>query len=189
VRLFVAVNPPEHLGDHLATRLDAVRGEIGVAWTRRQAWHLTLMFLGEWPDDRVEPLREALVRAVAPQAPLEIRPGGLGAFPDLRRPRVLFLQLDGGDPLRRLAGTVRGAVDATWPDGPQDHKAFRPHLTLARVKRPLAARDLARLRELDLGGAAPFTVAAAHLLASELRPEGARYTDLARLPLVGPDDG
>jgi 2'-5' RNA ligase len=76
-------------------------------------------------------------------------------------------------------------VDRVWPDGPQDHKALHPHLTLARIKQPLAGPDLARLRALDLGAWEPFTVTEATLLTSELRREGARYTVAATLPLAG----
>jgi len=185
VRLFVAVNPPARLCEDLDTRLDAIRREVRLAWTRPVAWHLTLCFLGAWPPQRAAPLPAALRAAAATVPPLVVTPGAVGAFPDLRRPRVLFLHLDGGEPLRRLAAAFRGAVDAVWPDGPQDRKELRPHLTLARIKRPLAAPDRARLAGLDPGPLAPFEVAAAHLLASELGPAGARYRELARLPLGG----
>jgi len=154
-----------------------------VAWTAPEAWHLTLMFLGEWPAERLVTLRSALQQAVAPQRPFTITLRGVGAFPSLRRPRVLFLHLDGGDPLRRLTGAVRTAVDAVWPDGPQDHKPLRPHLTLARVKQPLGGPELAQVSRLDLGTFEPFTVTEARLMSSALRPDGARHTCEAVLPL------
>jgi RNA 2',3'-cyclic 3'-phosphodiesterase len=184
MRLFVAVNPPSQLCCDLDTRLDTVRARLPLAWTAPQAWHLTLMFLGEWPADRLDPLRSALQEAVAGQASFEVAPGGVGAFPSLRRPRVLFLHLDGGDPLRRLTGAVRTAVDAVWPDGPQDHKPLRPHLTLARVKQPLGGPELAQASRLDLGTFEPFTVTEARLMSSALRPDGARHTCEAVLPLA-----
>jgi 2'-5' RNA ligase len=182
VRLFVAVNPPSRFVDDLATRLDTIRREIDVAWTRPRAWHLTLAFLGDWPAERLEALKPALRRAVAGRAPFPLEPGGVGAFPDLRRPRVLFLHLDGGEALDVLADDVRRTIDAVWPDGPQDRKAFRPHLTLARVKRPLPAAAAARLGALDLGRWEAFPVDRARLVASELRREGSRHALLADLP-------
>ena len=185
VRLFVAVNLPEQLRRDLDTRLDTLRDRVRIAWTRPETWHLTLMFLGEWPETRLQPLREALQEAVAPHPWFLIRPGAIGAFSDLRRPRVLFLHLDGGDPLRALARDVRAAVDAVWPDGPQDHKALRPHLTLARIKRPLQGDEGAQLRAFDVGTCAPFPVSAVHLMASELRAGGARHTCRATLVLGG----
>ncbi len=185
MRLFVAVHPPTHLRQELATRLDTARRQIPLAWTAAEAWHLTLMFLGEWPEARLPALVAALRGAVASHRPFVVTPGGIGAFPDLTRPRVLFLHMDGGDPLRALARDVRAAVDRVWPDGPQDHKAWRPHLTLARVKQPLGAGDLARLRGLDPGAWEPFPVHAARLMASTLRREGARHDEVAALALGG----
>ncbi len=176
MRLFVAVNPPSQLRRDLATRLDKVRSQVPIAWTSAAAWHLTLMFLGEWEAPRLPMLAAALRGAVAGHASFRVKPGGVGAFPDLRRPRVLYLHLDGGEPLQRLAAGVRRAVDTVWPDGPQDRRAFRPHLTLARLRDPLAGRPLAVLRSLDLGEWEPFVVDEVLLLASELRREGARYT-------------
>jgi 2'-5' RNA ligase len=115
----------------------------------------------------------------------------VGAFPGLQRPRVLFLHLGnddpsgGGDPLAQLAADVRRAVDAAWREGPQDHKPFRPHLTLARIKRPPGAAALAALRSLELGPLPGFEVATVELMASELRPEGARHTVVETLRLAG----
>lgn len=185
MRLFVAVNPPPRLRRELTLRLDAVRAEVPIGWTAPDAWHLTLMFLGEWPPARLPALREALAAAAAPLRPFDVRPGAVGAFPDRRRPRVLFLHLDGGEALQRLAGAVRGAVDAVWPDGPQDRKPFRPHLTLARLRQPLAGAPLQRLRRLDLGAWEPFPVTEALLLSSDLQPAGARHRPQASLPLLG----
>lgn len=181
----MAVNPSPHLRHELTTRLDTPRRELHLAWTRPEAWHLTLMFLGSWPAERAATLVRRLQAAVAPRTGFEVRPGSLGVFPGSRRPRVLFLHLDGGDALRSLVQDVRQAVDQAWPDGPQDRKDWRPHLTLARIKQPLSAVALARLRGLDLGALPAFPVAAAWLLASDLRPEGARHTVVAELPFSG----
>lgn len=185
MRLFVAVNPPPQMRRDLALRLDAVRAQVPIAWTSEAAWHLTLMFLDEWPPDRLPALTAALRAAVSSHRALTVQPGGVGAFPDRQRPRVLILHLDGGRPLLQLAGAVRLAVDAVWPDGPQDRRAFRPHLTLARIKQPLARAHHERLRALDLGEWPPFAVAEVLLLASELRREGPRYTPQAVMPLAG----
>jgi 2'-5' RNA ligase len=185
VRLFVAVNCPEHFVVDLTTRLDAWRRELPLAWTSASTWHLTLMFLGEWPAQRVPALREALAEEVAGHAPFTVQPGGLGAFPDLRSPRVLFLQftpLDGG-PLHALAAGVRARVGSTWPAGPQDRKAFQPHLTLARIKGPLSWDQREILGRIDLGAWPAQPIGAVRLVASELQPQGARHVDQAVLPL------
>jgi RNA 2',3'-cyclic 3'-phosphodiesterase len=185
VRLFVAVNCPQRFVDDLATRLDAWRAALPLAWTQPRSWHLTLMFLGEWPAARLPALREALAAETAGHAAFTVQPGQLDAFPDLRAPRVLFLQflpLDGG-PLHALAAGVRARVESTWPAGPQDRKAFKPHLTLARVKAPLSRDQREILGQIDLGAWPAQPIDAVRLVASELRPQGARHVDQAVLPL------
>jgi len=185
MRLFVAVNPPRQLCRDLDTRLDDLRAQVPVAWTTAENWHLTLMFLADWPVARLPGLVEALRHAAARHAPFAVRPGQVGGFPDLQRPRVLFLQMEGGDPLRLLARDIRAAVDSIWPDGPQDHKPMLPHLTLARIKRPLTAQEQTRLRRFEPRAGEPFTVTEAQLVSSELQPQGPRHRREAALPLGG----
>jgi len=183
MRLFVAVNPPEQFRQHLDTRLVTIRRRVRIAWTAPASWHLTLMFLGDWPPERLPGLADGLAAAVRPRPPFALQPTRVGAFPGLARPRVLFLQLDGGEALATLARDVRAAVDGVWPDGPQDRKDFHSHLTLARVKRPLAGPEPGLLRALDLGTWAPFRVEAVALMESTLGRDGPRYTCRAALPL------
>jgi RNA 2',3'-cyclic 3'-phosphodiesterase len=187
VRLFVAVNAPGRFTDDLATRLDAWRRELPLAWTRPETWHLTLMFLGEWPAERLPALRAALAEETGRHAPFDVQPGAVDAFPDLRSPRVLFLQflpLDGG-PLHALAAGVRARVESSWPAGPQDRKAFKPHLTLARIKAPLSRDQREILGRIDLGAWPAQPIGAVRLVASELQARGARHVDQAVLPLGG----
>ncbi|HOX25260.1 MAG TPA: RNA 2',3'-cyclic phosphodiesterase [Candidatus Krumholzibacteria bacterium] len=185
MRLFIAVNPPERFRRDLDTRLDSIRPRVRIAWTTPPSWHLTLAFLGDWPEVRLQPTADALAAAVGARPAFALQPDRIGAFPDLRRPRVLFLHLDGGDPLRQLARDVRAAVDGVWPDGPQDRKDFHPHLTLARVKHPLAGSEAACLQALDLGTWEPFSVDSVALMESALGRQGARYACRATLPLGG----
>ena len=185
MRLFLAVKLPRQFQQDLSTRLDTIREQVRIGWTREENWHLTLMFLGEWPADRLDSLSEALNDVVAGHDAFSLQPGVVGAFPGLKKPRVLFLHLDGGDPLRALAADVREAVNRAWPEGPQDNKAFRPHLTLARVKRPLLGPESILLKTLDLGSWEKVPVSSVHLVESELLPRGPRYTDRAILPLGG----
>jgi len=185
MRLFLAVNLPRQFQQDLTTRLDTIREQVRIGWTREENWHLTLMFLGDWPAERLESLSGALNAAVAGHGSFVLQPGVVGAFPGLKKPRVLFLHLDGGDPLRALAADVREAVNREWPEGPQDNRAFRPHLTLARVKRPLLGPESILLKALDLGAWETVPVSSVHLVESELLPRGPRYTDRAILPLGG----
>jgi 2'-5' RNA ligase len=178
VRVFLAVPPGERFSATLSARLDGVRDHLPVRWTRPHAWHLTLQFLGEWPQERLATLQNALA-TFAPGPPFRLRPAGPGAFPNLRRPRVLFLHLQDDGLAAHLASRLRVLVDEIWPDGPQDRKEFRPHLTLARVDRSLGRDQVKIFENMDLGGLPEISVEGFSLVASDLGPGGARYRDLA----------
>ena len=110
-RAFVAVPCGEPLAGELSRRLDALPGPAPVRWTHPATWHLTLQFLGDWPADRLAALQMSLSRLDGP-APFRLAPAGLGGFPNLRRPRVLFLQFAGADRCGnwrpKCTGTRRG---------------------------------------------------------------------------------
>jgi len=178
LRLFVAVPCGEPLGRALTSALDASPKGLPVRWTRPATWHLTLQFLGDWPASRVPDLKEGLA-GVADRAPFVLAPTGLGAFPDLRRPRVLFLQLEDDGAAADLARAVREAVAGIWPRGPQDTKAFRAHLTLARIRRPLARESIKLLEDMDFSGLPVLAADGFTLYSSVLVPGGARHTPVA----------
>ncbi len=182
MRVFLAVSCGERLNSEVTTALDAFRagpaGGLAVRWTRPETWHLTLQFLGDWPADRLGELQTAL-EAVRIHPAFSLTPGRIGGFPDLKRPRVLFLHMDDGGQAARLAGSVRAIVNEMWREGPQDNRAFRAHLTLARIRARLSQSDINLLQELKLDDLSDVAVQGFSLVASELLPEGPRYTELA----------
>ena len=186
MRLFLAVNPGEHLRSELVTRIDQARGKIGsggaLRWTRPESWHLTLQFLGDWPDDRLTRLQQGIMGLEAGHGFL-LKPGVLGAFPDLHRPRVLFLHLDSDGKAESLARSVRETVAEVWPRGPQDNKVFRAHLTVARVRGILTASERKILTGLDLDGLPDSEVREFHLVASVPHPTGPEYHTVMVVPL------
>ena len=178
MRVFLAVPVGEQLAGALTTALDDVRPRLNLKWTRPESWHLTLQFLDDWPQDRIQTLIAALPAATDVPS-FDITPGGLGAFPDLRSPRVLFLQMDGDGQGAVLADRVRAVVRDVWPEGPQDDKPYRGHLTLARVKGRLRSDERNLLKEINLGGMPIQPVDRFKLICSTLHADGARYEDLA----------
>jgi len=183
MRIFIAANPGEHFRYLLATQLDAWRLQLGISWSRPQTWHLTLDFLGEVPSAKLDALTAALRAEAADFHPIAVQPQDLDAFPNLRRPRVLFLHMESGGALEKLATGIRHRVDEVLPDGEQDRKPFRAHLTIARIKRPLPASQLRLLPQIQFVPWETLTIDKIQLVKSELRPEGARHTDLAVFPL------
>jgi len=182
MRVFLAVSCGERFAAEVTTALDDWRagpaGRLPVRWTLPETWHLTLQFLGVWPEDRLAGLKTAL-EAVRGQSAFSLTPGRIGGFPDLKSPRVLFLHMADDGQTARLAGRVRSIVGDTWREGPQDNRAFRGHVTLARIRSRLSRSDINLLQELKLDGLPPVAVEGFSLMASELLPEGPRYTELA----------
>ncbi|MBK7770948.1 MAG: hypothetical protein IPI48_10560 [bacterium] len=104
------------------------------------------------------------------------------AFPDLRRPRVLFLQFSGAEPLVELAHLVRQASAEAWPEGPQDTRPMHPHLTLARVREPLEPGTLKLIQDIRLDDLPALPVDRFCLLSSTRQQAGARHAERASLP-------
>lgn len=186
MRLFIAVDPGEQFRAELSTRLDAWRARLPVAWVRAGNLHVTLRFLGELPEAALPALEMALRGAVAGHAPFDLQPGGVGAFPDLRAPRVFFLQMASpGGALERLAESVRAAVDPLRPPGECDDQPLRAHLTLARVKRPLTPAQAHELAAIDPGAWDPLTVGVVGLMRSVPGRAGPVYSRLLAAALSG----
>jgi 2'-5' RNA ligase len=182
-RMFVAVTPPERIRDDLAQFLEA-RPEM--RWSSPLQWHVTLAFLSSVHEHRVDDLVARLTRVAARRHAFLARLVGAGCFPNPGHASVLWLGVRAGDDdpvdLRHLAVGARAAANKSGaaPDG----KAFVPHLTVARLRRPIEATRW--LRVLDTYASPDWVVDHIELVASFLgegptrRP---RYESVATLPL------
>jgi 2'-5' RNA ligase len=184
MRLFVAIVLNDATRAALAVTIEKLRAAAPrVTWVQAQNLHLTLKFLGTVADPLVEPVREALDAAAARAQVFDLAVEGLGAFPVHTRPRVIWAGIAGG---RASATTLARLVDsALAPLGfPPEAREFWAHVTLGRVRQP--RRDEALSRLVTAGAATRFgsvRVRAIVLMRSELSPRGARYTELATMPL------
>ncbi len=188
IRAFVAIELDAPLKNALAlaqadfrNRLQKVMGpDVRVQWVKPESVHLTLKFLGDIPDERVTEIETTLACVAGAHTRCTVDVGGLGAFPDARAPRVLWIGLSGQvEGLTRLAAAVEHALVALG--FAPEPKPFNPHLTLARIKE--RARDIGRALAAGrlLEQTAPIGTAmvnAITLMKSELKPSGAVYTKL-----------
>lgn len=187
MRLFVAVLIPPELMHRLAqeqARLKRHLPDRAMRWVAPENFHITLLFLGEQPEERLNPIREAVQQASAGVEPFTIQVQGLGVFPDWNRPQVLWSGVaQGTATLTQLAQRLQRNLLET-----PERKPFHAHITLARIKEhtqsDLAKRLLMQVepRKNQLFG----TYEAAHisLMLSELTPQGSRYTELERFELT-----
>ncbi len=200
-RLFLAVPIPEaaraRIGELIA-RLEP-RG-WPMRWIDPDNAHLTLHFLGDTPPEQATILQLALPEIVARHEAFDLRTAGLGVFPKLKRPRVVWLGVYG--PTHRLETLAHELGDALREMlFPVDDRPFSPHITLGRVRdiHNAPIRDLpealrAAIDEMAADGLAdpknglPLPVEEVHLIRSHLESWGARYEVIARFPLA-PRDG
>jgi 2'-5' RNA ligase len=138
MRLFAALVPPPEALEHLDEFLDVRRDAQELRWVQADQVHVTLAFLADAPDRKLDDLVERLGRAAGRRTSFETALVGAGAFPNVARAKVLWAGLDLDEPgrteLDRLATGARAAANRA---GIQVGGArFRPHVTLARTRHP-----------------------------------------------------
>ena len=188
-RLFIAIELPEEVLKaigRLQNDLKKVIPARSARWTHPEGIHLTLKFLGDVPAEQVGELEAAIKEIGAAHRPLELQAGGLGCFPNLERPRVLWLGL-GGD-LVKLAALQEDVEKRIAPMGyPTEERGFNPHLTLARTARDASRADAAAIgaavSQHDQGQLAAWRVGSVSLMRSFLKPDGAVYEQVAEAVL------
>ena len=184
--MFVAVVPPDDALDHLDEFLDRRREASDFRWVLRDQLHVTLAFLADVPERRLDELDQRLERAAGRRTAFPTAIAGGGAFPNVGRARALWAGLELDDAARvelgRLATGARAAASKTGIA--VDGARFKPHVTVARLRHPQEATAWVRLLDAYLGP--PWSVESVDLVASYLgegpgnRP---RYETVASFPL------
>ena len=132
MRLFVALNLPAKVRNALHAATAPLRDAApGARWTPPEKLHLTLEFLGERTDDGVAPLTTALDAIAARHRAIILELRGVGSFPSLRRPRVVWIGVAASAPLAQLQRDVGDACESLGI--PRDRRPFHAHVTLARM--------------------------------------------------------
>jgi len=184
MRLFVAGNLPPAIRDAIRADAEPLRQAApAVKWVAASALHITLKFLGERDEQSIGDLTRALEHVGQQHAPMRIRFTEAGAFPNFRRPRVVWVGMTCQDALRALARDIDGAL-APMGIAPES-RPFQAHLTLGRVRGEMTSSEATALADVartfrPSGGFALQTV---DLMRSELGPGGSRYSVMAAVPL------
>lgn len=187
VRAFLAVEPSEPVRRAIAAIQERLKTTVrgAIRWVRPAAMHLTLTFFGDVGRAEVERLAAVVAARSAGMAPLDLTVRTIGVFPDLDRPRVIWMGTAGDlDRLLVLQRTLERGFETLG--FPRPTRPFRAHWTLGRIKTPKGLVGL--VRAVEAGGektAGTFRAGELVLFRSELTPQGAVYTRLAAFPLGG----
>ena len=185
MRLFLAINFAPEVRRAVADAAAPLRAVApNLSWVREPQLHLTVKFLGEQPEDMASRIAEAIRKVGSRNRVVDAEIGGIGAFPNFRRPRVVWIGVTPEPKLELLHHDIESACESLGL--PLDGKPFRPHLTLARVK-PRGAdtdtlRNLAREAK-QISYVEEVVISSIDLMQSDLTTAAARYRLIASAPL------
>lgn len=196
MRLFVALDIDDAVCRKIETFLEGVRGFApDVRWVRPESLHITLKFIGEQKEEKLEGIEQRLSEIAG--SPVQIGFRGFGFFPTAKSARVFWMGMDAGPELGRLAGEIDRAMEMLGIE--REKREYSPHLTLARGEGRSGApgwrkedkvnkvflrlqEKLATMSPLDFG---TMTAREFFLFQSKLQRGGAHYTKIARYELSG----
>jgi RNA 2',3'-cyclic 3'-phosphodiesterase len=180
MRLFTGIDLSEEIIERLERLLMHVRPIAHLKWSPVYNLHLTLKFIGEWPEQKLPQLDGAL-RSIPPRPAFPAEVKGVGWYPNAHHPRVFWVAVHGGEPLLSLVGDIEAALA---PLGiAREVREFSAHLTLARIKDPVPLQPLrnaiAHMESLEFGS---FTPDRFFLYRSQPGSAGSIYTRLSEFP-------
>ncbi|MBI5033627.1 MAG: RNA 2',3'-cyclic phosphodiesterase [Chloroflexi bacterium] len=190
IRSFIAIELDDAirraLGD-VPAKLKAERAAKSVRWTAPESIHITLKFLGDVDAGRLPALQNAIAEASKGIPPFALTLRGIGAFPNTRRPNIVWVGAEGQVEIAtELAQKIEDACAALG--FAREDRLFTPHLTIGRVKRDASPNDRRFIGEMidraQVGMLGELHVDHVSLMKSELRPTGSVYTRLSVVQLV-----
>jgi 2'-5' RNA ligase len=181
MRLFCGIDLPEDVRDGMERLLMHLRPAAHLKWVAVYNLHLTLKFIGEWPEAKLPQLEQAL-RSIPKRPAVHVEVRGLGWYPNARNPRVFWAGVEDGDALPSLARDLESALEPLKI--PKESRVFTAHLTLARIKEPVPLEALrsavAKVEDTVFGS---FQVDRFYLFRSQPGSAGSIYTKLSEYPL------
>ena len=186
-RVFCAVELPDAVRTRLEDHISRLRKEVpdaAASWSRVEDIHLTLKFFGNVEVKRIARISEAAERAVRQLPAFRIGVGGTGVFPRASRPQVLWIGVS--DPSGQLSALQEKFEDECAVEGfEKEDRAYRPHLTIARLRKPEGARQLTDTHLKMKFDSVEVEIKELALFRSELSPKGSKYTVISAADLRG----
>jgi 2'-5' RNA ligase len=185
IRTFIAVSIPDDILEKIVDLQKSLKPYgSDVKWVRPEGIHITLKFLGNVPGERIYIITETVQMAVSKTEPFSLSIEGIGAFPNIHRPRVLWVGAkQGAETLIQIARNIDQGLSGQGFK--REKRPFSPHLTLGRIKSPEGiTRLMDTFSSLSFYGGS-FDIANINVMKSDLKPHGAEYTTLHTIKLQG----
>jgi 2'-5' RNA ligase len=186
-RVFCAVELPTEVRARLEEHVRRLRRDVpdvAASWSRVENIHLTLKFFGNVEVQRIEKISAAAERAVEHFSTFKIGVGGTGVFPRPSRPQVLWIGVV--DPSGQLSALQEKFEDEGAAEGfPKEDRAYKPHLTIARLRKPEGAHSLAEAHLSMQFETVEVNLKELVVFRSELSPKGSKYSVISTADLRG----
>jgi len=187
IRAFIAFPLPELISTRICDIQERLKSyRLPVRWVKPENVHLTLKFLGEISLSTIDGIAEVIEATVRDFSPLILFTNGLGVFPGIKKPRVIWIGISGDiKPLSEIQANLETNLEIKG--FAKENRPFKSHLTLGRVKGDIHPENLIDiLRSFSDFSSEPFEAGELVLYKSELKPSGALYTKLQTVYLDGP---
>jgi len=186
-RVFCAVELPDVVRARLEDHVRRLRKEFpdaAASWSRVENIHLTLKFFGNVEVKRIARISEAAQRVARQFSTFQIGVGETGVFPRPSRPQVLWIGVN--DPSGQLSALQEKFENECAAEGfEKENRAYRPHLTIARLRKPEGARQLANAHLQMKFEPVDVELKELVVFRSELSPKGSKYTVISAADLRG----
>jgi RNA 2',3'-cyclic 3'-phosphodiesterase len=184
IRTFIAISLPEHIIEEIGKMQKKVRKSgFKMRWVKPENIHITLKFLGDIHSQMIQPIVNCMDRCGKEHHFVQLFSKGIGVFPGLKRPRILWAGIDGEtDALRAIQEQLDEYLRVTGL--PKENRPFKGHLTIGRFKgRADSKKLLSVIKEFSVFETKSFSAETLSLYKSDLTPSGAIYTRIAAAPL------
>ena len=180
MRLFTAIDIPAGIKAVLEDLIGKLRPLAKLQWIPAEKMHITIKFIGEWPEEKLGELKSALAGVTSPVL-VNVAIRRLGWLPNPRSARTLYAGVEAGEPLAALAAAAERAAGGIGI--PAEDRIFRPHVTLARTRKRVPLGPLKQaLAEIELSAIGSFRASSFALYSSA----DGKYTKLQEFPLANP---
>ncbi len=188
LRAFIAIELPQSLQDAIGKQTVRLRQTLGdnlIRWVPTQNMHLTLKFIGNIANTHLDFLKQLLIRTAESHPQFDMQIGGIGSYPNSKRPRILWAGIYAPTVLASLQRNIEAGTSRLGYE--KEVHPFSPHLTIGRVRQNIDTADLTKIRNgldsIQIGNIGSAQIDSIHLYQSELHSSGSVYTKLFSAPL------